>query len=184
MATDPEDRRNPTLIHICLLRSPFLSFIFYSKVLSRSKRIGQSSQSDKREGRVVCACGWCSRHICVLIFFSLLFACCQQGASLTMFLVVFTNVSFIKRQPPRERHHPSAKVEVIIALNHLTVYLFGWLSPGRGRPAAPVSPREREAVTLPHSFSLYPSLLFFHITLPFCGIPFFLSSFLRVLLHL
>lgn len=49
-----------------------------------------------------------------------------------MFLVVFTNVSFIKRQQPWEPHHPSAKVEVIIALNHLSVYLFGWLSQAEG----------------------------------------------------
>lgn len=62
VATAPEDGRNHTgthphtLIHICLLRSPLLSFIFYSKVLSRNKRIGQSSQSDEREGKVVCVC--------------------------------------------------------------------------------------------------------------------------------
>ena len=51
-----------------------------------------------------------------------------QGSSLITFVVVFTNVSFIKRQQPGERHHPAAKVEVIINLNHLTAYLFGRLS--------------------------------------------------------
>lgn len=124
-----------TEIHICLLRSSPRSFIFYSKVLSRNKKNWtiQSEWSDGEEGGLcVCVCRWwwCWRRICKLIVFSLRFACCWQGGGpLITFLVVFTNVSFIKLQQPQERHHhPSAKVEVIIALNHLTAYLFGRLS--------------------------------------------------------
>lgn len=53
--------RMHTLIHICLPRSLPLSFIFYSKVISGNKKIGQSSRSDKREGRRtrdwMCVCG-------------------------------------------------------------------------------------------------------------------------------
>lgn len=123
-----------TQIHICLLRSPLPSFIFYSKALWRSERIGQSSVSDEQESKPVCVFmtvgggGW-QRGICVLIFsFFLLSVCHQQGGSLIMFLVVFTNVSFIKLQHPQGRHHPSSKVEVIITLNHLAGYLFAWLS--------------------------------------------------------
>lgn len=132
-----------------------------------------------------CVCGWwCWGHICVLIFFSLLLACSRQGGSLIMFLVVFTNVSFIKHQQPWERQHPSAKVEVIIALNHLAVYLCGWLSEAKGgRP--PVSPRGRRGCHCPpllplplcHSYSsTYCSLLLLLLS-------FFLSFLLTKVSH-
>lgn len=69
--------RMHTLIHICLPRSLLLSFIFYSKVISGNKKIGQSSQSDKREGRRarvnVCLCVCAVKdwgRICVLTRFS------------------------------------------------------------------------------------------------------------------
>lgn len=59
-----------TQIHICLLRSPFLPFIFYSKVISRNKKIWQSSQSDKKEGRCVCVCVVLKIHLRTpLLFF-------------------------------------------------------------------------------------------------------------------
>lgn len=106
-----------------------------------SSNIKNGDRGGEGEWRVVCILYVCvdlwvvvvlRTHLRTHLFFSLLSVCCRQGGSLIMFLVVFTNVSFIKRQQPREPHHPSAKVEVIIALNHLSVYLFGWLSQGEG----------------------------------------------------
>lgn len=144
VASEPEDRNHTlkkththtfTEIHICLLRSSPRSFIFYSKVLSRNKKNWtiQSEWSDGEEGGLcVCVCRWwwCEDAFANSSFFlSALPAVGRVGGPLITFLVVFTNVSFIKLQQPQERHHhPSAKVEVIIALNHLTAYLFGRLS--------------------------------------------------------
>lgn len=106
------------------------------------------------------------------------FTCHQQGGSLIMFSVVFTNVSFIKHQQPQQRPHPSAKVEVIITLNHPTAHLFGCLSQAEGgRP--PVSPQGRDAVTLAPSvspsaifiLSPHPSFSLLHFSLYFFILP-------------
>lgn len=148
VATDPEDRNHTlteahreTRRYIFASWGPLFSFIFYSKALRRNKRNGRSEEQLKQ---TVCVC--LNLWEAVMLKTHLrthLFSCSPYrllsavgGWSLIMFLVVFTNVSFIKFQQPPERHHPSAKV--IIALNHLTAYLFGWLS-GRRRPA-PASP--------------------------------------------
>lgn len=180
--------RMHTQIHVCLLRSPSLCHIFYSEVTTSSNRIGQSSQGYAREGRAVCV------RVCVgdgaedtfaySSFFLSSSPAVGRGGSLIMFLVVFTNVSFIKHQQPWERQHPSAKVEVIIALNHLAVYLCGWLSEAKGgRP--PVSPRGRRGCHCPpllplplcHSYSsTYCSLLLLLLS-------FFLSFLLTKVLH-
>ena len=81
------------------------------------------------------------------------------GGSLIMFLAVFTNVSFIKHQQPLESHHPSAKVEVIIALNHLTVYLFGRLSQAEGGQLL-LAPRGQERGCQSRSLRFSPPAIF------------------------
>lgn len=114
-------------------------------------------------------------------FFPLLFACCLQEGSLIMFLVVFTNVSFIKRQPAHKRHHPSAKVEVIIALNHLTVYLFGWLSAAEGGQPLLAPGGERLSLSFTLFLSIlhsYSSILLSHLPLLHLFLSFFLSFFM------
>lgn len=107
---------------------------FIQKCWAGIKRIGQSSQNEVTERKVVSACvsvggDGAEDAFANSSFFLSALPAVGRGGPLITFLVVFTNVSFIKLQQPQERHHhPSTKVEVIIALNHLTAYLFGRLS--------------------------------------------------------
>lgn len=130
-------------------------------------------------GVCVCVCGWQGwrRRICVLIFsFSLLSVCHQQGGSLIMFLVVFTNVSFIKLQHPQERHHPSSKVEVIITLNHLAGYLFAWLSwADGGRPQ--LAPEGKSCHSAPLCFPPSATLIPSYYSSSFAASPFLFFFF-------